>query len=244
MGGNARFMGRDPVSKTDYEEATKVIKSAKEVTTTYRKLLSQYQAALEARELTPENPFVTASLLSVEAMFEDFTVGRYTGLEAMMVLSARCGQRYPELRDIFQAYCHLIREEIPSSEISLPALCETVSVDPAEFAGMIVSAAIWYGQDIAKLKVSQCLSEVVESVRVNAKIPGREGHADRRLMFELAGAIGKEGENNGKQPIININNNQKVGVVGQGGLPAWDPGDIHKVMTSNNDNNEGTNEAQ
>jgi hypothetical protein len=229
--GNARFLGRDPVSKTDYQEAQKIIKSAREVTTTYSKLHKQYVAALEARELEEGNPFITASLLSVEAMFEDFTVGRYVGLEAMMVLAARCSTRYPELRDVFAAYCHLIREGIPSSEISLPALCETVSLDAAEFAGMIVSAAIWYGQDVAKLKVSQCLSEVVESVRVNAKIPGREGHADRRLMFELAGAIGKEGEGGKNAPVININNNQKVGVVQPGGLPEWNPSAVHDVLT-------------
>lgn len=168
-----------------------------------------------------KDPLQLAATTAIEAMFQDFQVGEFTGSAAIILLCAKCstqGDRFPELKQVFNTFA-MIQDQISDDQpLSIPALVEAAGVDPSEFAGKLVTGAIQYGQDLARMKIVGGLPDLVDNILLSASLPGREGHADKRLALEMLGVIGQTPQ---QSTTIQINNSTKVGVVAGGGMPQW-----------------------
>jgi hypothetical protein len=62
---------------------------------------------------------------------------------------------------------------------------------------------------------------------MSAKLPGREGHQDRRLALELVNLVNKEREEK-SSPTITINNSTSTKIAVQSSMPQWE-GTVRKV---------------
>lgn len=98
-------------------------------------------------------------------------------------------------------------------------ICQYAGIDPSEFLGQCYAALHYFGMEQAKLAVVVAAPEIVRATIASAKISGKEGAADRKLLLEAAKVV--EPTNalvNIDQRSVTVNNNYP----GQSaGLPAW-----------------------
>lgn len=215
----------------EYEAARETINKSIRIKTEYSRLRSKLLRAFPeytiAGEIPPASPYYTAiqaaSASAIETMFENFRVGEFVGNEAVILICAKCSaqpEKYPELSKVFRAFAD-ISDSLPKGEmICLPALIVAAGVDAAIFAGKLVEATVTFGQDAARLRITQAIPELIEDIISSSALPGREGHADKRLLLELIGMITKEKDT--ASPTININNSTTaIAGAAQTAMPVW-----------------------
>jgi len=115
---------------------------------------------------------------------------------------------FPELRDDYGEWREPTEDEI----------CQYAGIDPSEFLGQCYAALHNYGMEQAKLAVVVAAPEIVRATIASAKISGKEGAADRKLLLEAAKVVEPAGALvNIDQRSVTVNN-----FPGQNeGLPAW-----------------------
>lgn len=161
----------------------------------------------DAEPLYLQGPELLIQALRAYA-YKSKIVAKY--LDAFSILTnPLAADLFPELKDEFGNWRMPTEDEI----------CQYAGVDPSEFLGACYAALHHYGLQQAELLVKVAAPEVVKAAIISAKIGGKEGAADRRMLLEAAEIIKPAG------PLVNVDqrsvtvNNSFPGQAE--GLPAW-----------------------
>ena len=170
------------------------------------------------QRLTPQPQLLSNHLLP---MFEEMNIRGQVGLNGLLTLVKNAAWKYPTLRAFWSAWTdinepQLLREIDPTAtEPTLELACAVAKLSEEDFVGDIHKAIYWYGLEGARQKLQANLGVVVDAAYETATLVGREGHADRKLIFEAAKLI-----ESGPGVVIN-NNNESITNHAHIGLPQW-----------------------
>lgn len=175
-----------------------------------RPLLENVQ--IEIGQATEEPVYLKGPELLLQALrgyaYKSKLVAKY--LEAYSLLNNPLhAEMFPELVNELGEWRQATEDEI----------CAYCGLDPGEFIGQCIAALYNYGLEQANLLVRVSAPEVVRAAIASAKIVGKDGAPDRKLLLEAAKVVEPAGALVSiDQRSVTVNNNYP----GQSaGLPAW-----------------------
>lgn len=188
------------------------------------------------RDERPRAPIKEAALSEhLLSLFDGINVRGVEGLAAIILLARMGAHRYPNLLAFTSAWEDLTqtglfadlypRDYALGRAASLEQACDVAKVAYEDFVGDISRQAYYYGAEAARLNIHLKMPAVVEASYLSAVLPGKDGFADRKLLFEASKLV-----ESGPQIVNNINNQMNSAHIS--GLPKWEDTDklVTKVM--------------